>query len=67
MRLLRTGLGLFLAAAFCGCGDSGVTEGTVPFKATDTSQFDQMKNDMMKNVTRQGSRTTPGSAPGKTK
>ncbi|APW60138.1 hypothetical protein [Paludisphaera borealis] len=41
-----------LALAIVGCGDSGVTEGTVPFKATDTNtkQFEDMKKQMMANV-----------------
>jgi hypothetical protein len=64
MRLLQAGFAFILAGACCGCGDSGVTEGE--FKKTDTSQFDQMKNDMIKNL-KQGSRRVPGSAPGKTK
>lgn len=35
---------------FIGCGDSAVDEGTVPFKPTDASQFDEMKKQMMGNV-----------------
>jgi hypothetical protein len=35
-----------LAAAFAGCGDSAVEEGTVPFKNTDTSQFEEMTRGM---------------------
>lgn len=39
-----------LASCISGCGNGGVTEGTVPFKQTDTKQFDKMKADMMKNI-----------------
>ena len=50
MRSLFRAFGLVLALAAFGCGESGVTEGTVPFKETNTSQFDQMKNQMIGNV-----------------
>ncbi|MDR3621423.1 MAG: hypothetical protein P4L85_18885 [Paludisphaera borealis] len=39
-----------LVLGFVGCGDSGVTEGPVPFKPTDAGQFDEMKKQMMGNV-----------------
>jgi hypothetical protein len=42
-----------LAFMLAGC-DSGVTEGTVPFKETDTKQFDQMKEDMVRNLMSSG-------------
>jgi hypothetical protein len=41
---------LTVACLLIGCGDSGSTTETVPFKATDTSQFEAMKNAMMKKV-----------------
>jgi hypothetical protein len=46
---LATG-GILVGAV--GCGDSGVTEGTVQFKATDTSgqNFESMKKFMMGQV-----------------
>jgi hypothetical protein len=46
---LATGIVLLAAV---GCGDSGVTEGTVPFKATDTNTpgFEEMKKHMMSQV-----------------
>jgi hypothetical protein len=50
MRILLQALGLLVVLTAFGCGDSGVTEGTVPFKATDTSQFDEMKNQMIGNL-----------------
>jgi len=40
---------LTVALLLIGCGGGESTE-TVPFKATDTSQFESMKNAMMKNV-----------------
>jgi len=50
MRIMTEVLGFVLVLTLCGCGDSGVTEGSVPFKETNTSQFDEMKNQMMKNI-----------------
>src|SRR5438874_919139 len=53
------GVVVALAVAFSGCGgDSGTAPGsgflgdgtTVEFKSTDTSQFEGMKNQMMKNM-----------------
>jgi hypothetical protein len=43
-------VGIVLAAAIAGCGDTGVQEGTVPFKGTSTEQFNEMKNETQKNV-----------------
>ena len=50
MRTLLQAFGLVLALTAFGCGDSGVTEGPVPFKPTDASQFDEMKNQMIGNM-----------------
>jgi len=49
MRIARGGIaaGILFSIALAGCG--GEPE-NVPFKATDTSQFDDMKNMMIKNV-----------------
>ena len=49
MRRSRLGIaGIVLAAALAGCGDSGVQEGTVPFKGTNTEPLNAMKNEMKK-------------------
>lgn len=43
-----------LLLGLAGCGDSAVNEGPVPFKPTDTQQFDQMKQFMIGNVKNPG-------------
>jgi len=64
MRTLLQAFGLVLALTAFGCGDSGVTEGTVPFKKTDTSQFDAMKNQMIgKMKTKDYTKKAPAAAP----
>jgi hypothetical protein len=50
MRTMLCLVGMVVALAAFGCGDSGVDEGTVPFKATDTNQFEDMKKQMIGNV-----------------
>lgn len=49
-RFLTCVASVVMILGFVGCGDSGVTEGSVPFKPTDASQFDEMKKQMMNNV-----------------
>jgi hypothetical protein len=44
------GVALVLAAAFAGCGETPVEEGPVPYKATDISQFEKMKNSMIESM-----------------
>ncbi len=41
--------GILVSFAIAGC-DSGVKEGTVEFKPTNTSQFDAMKNQMLEGI-----------------
>jgi hypothetical protein len=50
MRTLLQAFGLVIVLTAFGCGDSGVTEGPVPFKPTDTKQFEAMKNQMIGNM-----------------
>lgn len=49
MRMLLRTLGLLAALTAFGC-DSSVDEGPVPFKPTDTKQFEEMKNQMIGNM-----------------
>ena len=48
MRSLLKALGLVIGLTVFGCG--GSEEGPVPFKATDTKQFEEMKNQMIGNM-----------------
>jgi hypothetical protein len=64
--------GIVAAFAFLGCGDdSGVTEGTVPFKSGNVDQLAPMKNQMIEaakaktNTKGSGGEAKP--APGSTK
>jgi hypothetical protein len=43
--------GIVAAFALAGCGDdSGVSEGTVPFKSGNVDQLNQLKNQMVENM-----------------
>ena len=57
MRTMLRVLGLAAALTATGCGDSRDQDGSVPFKATDTSQFDEMKNQMIGNLKKKSSYT----------
>ncbi len=47
----RFGLGcLILALASAGCGESGPTEGTVPFQSGNTDQLGPLQSQMQNNV-----------------
>jgi len=53
-RLWCLGFAGFVSVSYtAGCGDNAPTT-TVPFKPTDTSPFDEMKNAMIKNQMKKG-------------
>ncbi|MGP0062185.1 MAG: hypothetical protein ACLQGP_01110 [Isosphaeraceae bacterium] len=51
--------GIVLAAALAGCSDTGVQEGTVPFKSTNTEPLNAMKNEMKKAAQAQSNEQKP--------
>jgi hypothetical protein len=54
--------GIVVSSVFCGlfagCGGGQATE-TVPFKTTDVSQFDKMKEDMTRNLLKRSGKKLP--------
>ncbi len=50
MRIMLGTLGLVVGLSVLRCGDGTVTEGTVPFKETNTDQWKEMKEQMIGNM-----------------
>jgi hypothetical protein len=61
--------GIILGTALAGCSDTGVKEGPVPFKGTNTEPYNAMKNQMVKGAQTQAfdkkpsPETNPGQSP----
>jgi len=52
-------MGIVLAAGLAGCGETGVQEGSVPFKGTSTEPLNALTNQMKKNAQTQAYTNKP--------
>jgi len=61
--------GIVLTTAVAGCSDTGVQEGTVPFKGTNTESLNVMKNQMTQDIKAQeyAKKSSAGSKEGESK